>query len=98
MSDQSDTQDNQEHDTTIFSNDQKIKLNQLISEGMQVMNEVETLNSGLSDTIKAVAEEMNIKATVLKKAIKIAHKMEFGQTQRDHELLENILVTVGKTL
>jgi hypothetical protein len=45
-----------------------------------------------------VAEEMNIKATVLKKAIKIAHKMEFGQTQRDHELLENILTTVGKTL
>jgi|TARA_R110000868_G_scaffold24103_2_gene95682 hypothetical protein len=94
----SDTQDNQEHDTTIFSNDQKLKLTQLINEGMQVMNEVETLNSGLSDTIKAVAEEMNIKSTVLKKAIRTAHKMEFGKTQKEQELLENILVTVGKTL
>lgn len=86
------------HDQTMFSNDQKLKLNQLINEGMQIMNEVETLNAGLSDTIKAVAEEMNIKASVLKKAIKVAHKMEFGQTQRDHELLENILTTVGKVL
>jgi transposase-like protein len=94
----SDTQDNQEHDTTIFSNDQKLKLTQLINEGMQVMNEVETLNSGLSDTIKEVAEEMNIKSTVLKKAIRTAHKMEFGKTQKEQELLENILVTVGKTL
>jgi hypothetical protein len=94
----SDTQDNQEHDTTIFPNDQKLKLTQLINEGMQVMNEVETLNSGLSDTIKAVAEEMNIKSTVLKKAIRTAHKMEFGKTQKEQELLENILVTVGKTL
>ena len=47
----SDTQDNQEHDTTIFSNDQKLKLTQLINEGMQVMNEVETLNEGLADTV-----------------------------------------------
>lgn len=90
--------DNQEHDTTVFTNDQKIKLTQLINEGMQVMNEVETLNSGLSDTIKAVAEEMNIKSSVLKKAIRTAHKMEFGKTQKEQELLENILVTVGKTL
>ena len=90
--------DNQEHDTTIFSNDQKLKLTQLINEGMQIMNEVETLNSGLADTIKAIAEEMNIKSSVLKKAIRTAHKMEFGKTQKEQELLENILTTVGKTL
>lgn len=94
----SDTQDNQEHDTTIFSNDQKLKLTQLINEGMQVMNEVETLNEGLADTVKHIAEELNIKSTVLKKAIRTAHKMEFGKTQKEQELLENILVTVGKTL
>ena len=82
----------------MFTNDQKLKLTQLINEGCQVMHEVETLNSGLSDTVKAVAEELNIKSTVLKKAIKTAHKMEFGKTQKEQELLENILTTVGKTL
>lgn len=90
--------DQQNHDQTMFTNDQKLKLTQLINEGCQVMHEVETLNAGLSDTVKAVAEEMNIKASVLKKAIKTAHKMEFGKTQKEQELLENILTTVGKTL
>jgi hypothetical protein len=65
---------------------------------MQVMHEIETLTGGLNDTIKAVAEEMEIKPAILKKAVKLAHKASFGQEQSDHELLEQILVTVGKTL
>jgi transposase-like protein len=81
-----------------FSSEEKAKLTQLINEGMQVLNEVETLNEGLRETIKAVAEEMEIKPNVLKKAIRLAHKAEFGKEQQDHELLENILTTVGKTL
>ena len=81
-----------------FSAEQKLKLTQIINEGMQVMHEIETLNGGLSDTIKAVAEELEIKPNILKKAIRIAHKAEFGKEQQDHSLLENILTTVGKTL
>lgn len=85
-------------DTPTFSTEQKAKLTAIINEGMQVMHEVETLNAGLSDTIKAIAEEMNIKPNILKKAIRLAHKAEFGKEQQDHELLETILTTVGKTL
>ena len=85
-------------DSRTFTGDQKLKLTQLINEGMQVMMEIETLNGGLSDTVKAVAEEMEIKPSVLKRAIKVAHKMELGKTQQEQELLENILTTVGKTL
>lgn len=81
-----------------FSADQKLKLTQVINEGMQVMQEIETLNGGLTDTIKAVAEELEIKPGILKKAIRLAHKAEFGKEQQDHELLETILTTVGKTL
>ena len=81
-----------------FTAEQKAKLTQVINEGMQVLHEVETLNGGLSDTIKAVAEEMEIKPGILKKAIKLAHKAEFGREQQDHELLETILTTVGKTI
>jgi len=94
----SDNYNSNEHDTTMFTGEQKIKLTQLINEGCQVMHEIETLTGGLNDTIKAVAEELNIKASVLKKAVKVAHKMEFGKTQKEQELLENILVTTGKTL
>jgi phage host-nuclease inhibitor protein Gam len=81
-----------------FSTEQKTKLTAIINEGMQIMHEVETLNGGLNDTIKAVAEELEIKPAILKKAIKLAHKAEFGREQQDHELLETILTTVGKTL
>ena len=82
----------------VFSAEQQVKLTQIINEGMQVMHEIETLTGGLNDTIKAVAEEMEIKPAILKKAVKLAHKASFGQEQSDHELLEQILVTVGKTL
>jgi hypothetical protein len=82
----------------MFTAEQKAKLNQLFNEGMKVLREVEDLNAGLSDTVKAVAEEMEIKPGVLKKAIKLAHKSEFGREQSDHELLETILTTVGRTL
>jgi hypothetical protein len=36
----------------MFTAEQKAKLGRLINEGMQVMQEVETLNAGLSDTIR----------------------------------------------
>ena len=78
---------------TSFSGDQKIKLTQIFNEGMAVMLEIETLQGGLTDTIKAIAEEMEIKPAVLKKAISMAHK-----AKQDHDLMETILETVGKTL
>ena len=81
-----------------FNGDQKIKLTQIINEGMQVLHEIETLNGGLTDTVKAVAEELEIKPAILKKAIKIAHKSQLGDENADNEELNTILETVGKTL
>ena len=82
----------------VFSMEQKAKLTQIINEGMQVMHEIDTLQGGLNDTIKAIAEELEVKPAILKKAIKLAHKAEFGREKQDHETLETILETVGKTL
>jgi hypothetical protein len=82
----------------MFSGDQKIKLTQLINEGMGVMHEIDTLNGGLTDTIKAIAEELEVKPSVLKKAIRVAHKASLGQTNAENEELNTILETVGKTL
>ena len=82
----------------MFSGDQKIKLTQLVNEGMAVMHEIDTLNEGLTDTIKAIAEELEVKPSVLKKAIRVAHKASLTQTNQDNEELNTILETVGKTL
>ena len=82
----------------IFSGDQKIKLTQLINEGCAVMHEIDTLQGGLTDTVKAVAEELDVKPSVLKKAIRVAHKASLTQANQEHEDLNTILEAVGKTL
>lgn len=84
--------------TRTFTTEQKNILIRLINEGMQTLHEIETLNGGLTDTIKAVAEDLDVKPAILKKAIKLAHKAEFGKEKQNHETLETILETVGKTL
>jgi transposase-like protein len=82
----------------MFSSEQKAKLTQLVNEGIQVLTEVEDLTAGLNDTVKAIAEELEIKPAILKKAIKIAQKSKFTDTNADHEELTDILETVGRTL
>jgi len=80
----------------VFNSEEKAKLTQLVNEGLTVMQEVDDLNEGLNDTIKAIAEEMQVKATVLKKAVRTAYKSDFQKHSDDHEQLETILATVGK--
>ena len=84
-------------DIKVFDASEKAKLVSIVNEGISVLGEIDILNGGLNDTIKAIAEEMEIKPTVLKKAIKTAAKSTFHQATTDYELLENILETVGRT-
>lgn len=85
-------------DVKTFNGEQKLKLTQIINEGMRTLHEIDDLNAGLNDTIKAIAEELEIKPAILKKAVKIAHKANLGETNKDHEQLNTILETVGRTL
>lgn len=57
----------------MFSSEGKAKLTQLMNEGISVMTEVQTLQEGLNETIKAVAEELEIKPAILKKQFEL-HK------------------------
>ena len=82
----------------MYSAEQRAKLTQIINEGVAVLQEVEDLNAGLSDTVKAIAEELEIKPSILKRAIKIAQKSKLGDTNADHQELNDILETVGRTL
>lgn len=84
--------------TKTFSIEQKTKLTALINEGMITMHEIDTLQGGLTDTIKAVAEELEVKPSVLKRAIRVAHKAKLTETNKDNEELNSILETVGRTL
>ena len=80
----------------VFNSEEKAKLTQVVNEGLTVMQEVEDLQGGLKDTVKAVAEEMQIKPAVLSKAIRTAYKADFHKHSQDLSELENILATIGK--
>lgn len=80
----------------VISQEQKAKLIQIVSEGIAVMQEVQDLNEGLNETIKAVAEEMEMKPAILKKAIRTAQKGNFQNQYEDFDTLETILDAVGR--
>lgn len=81
-----------------FNEEEKARLKKLIDEGMQVSYEIDTLKEGLRDTVKAIAEEMDLKPGVLNKAIRVAHKASFQDEYDKFDELETILETVGRTL
>jgi DNA-binding MarR family transcriptional regulator len=81
----------------VFNQDEKLKLTQTINQGISVLNEIETLNGGLTDTIKAIAEELDIKPSILKRAVKTAYKSTLTQANEDHDELNTILESVGRT-
>ena len=58
-----------------FNQEEINRLKKLIQEGDQVLYEVDALQTGLRETVKAIAEEMELKPAILNKAIKIAGKV-----------------------
>ena len=81
-----------------FNQEEIARLKKLIQEGDQVLHEVDALSTGLRETVKAIAEEMDLKPAVLMKAVKIAHKAKFQDEFDKFDELETILESVGKTL
>jgi len=78
-----------------YGQEEKAKLERLVKEGVTVLQEIEDLNAGLKDTVKAVAEELNVKPSLINKAIKVAMKRDWDKHQDEFEDLETIVATVG---
>ena len=78
-----------------YGADEKAKLERLVREGVTVLQEVEDLNTGLKETVKAVAEEMDIKPSLINKAIKIAQKRDWDNHSDAYDDLETLIVTLG---
>ena len=57
---------------------------------------MDDLKAGLRDTVKALAEELELKPAMLNKAITIAHKDNYKSVADDMDLLDSILAAAGK--
>ena len=79
-----------------YGPEEKAKLERLVNEGVQIQYVIESLQEGLKETVKAVAEELQIKPGLITKAIKIAHKGNWNEVFSDFDDLETLIVTVGK--
>jgi len=79
-----------------FNDGEKQKLIQIISQGSQVLGEVDDLRSGLRDTVKSIAEELELKPALINKAISIAHKGNYQNLSDDMDTLDSILTAAGK--
>jgi len=79
----------------VFGDPERIKIKQIVSEGVTVMQEIQDLTEGLNETIKAVAEELDVKPSVIKKAIRIAQKDKWDQVYKEFDDLETIVDISG---
>ena len=80
----------------VYGGDEKAKLERLVNEGASVLREIEDLSTGLKETVKAIAEELDIKPALINKAIKVAHKQDWEKVADEFDDLETLVVTVGK--
>jgi predicted regulator of amino acid metabolism with ACT domain len=78
-----------------FGAPEQAKIKQIVAEGVTVMQEIQDLTEGLSETIKAVAEELEVKPSVIRKAIRIALKDQWDQVFREFDDLETIVDISG---
>jgi predicted regulator of amino acid metabolism with ACT domain len=79
----------------VFGEPEKAKIRQIVSEGMTVRQEIQDLTDGLNETIAAIAEELEIKPSIIKKAIRIAMKDQWDSVFREFDDLETIVDISG---
>ena len=74
----------------------KDRLINIINEGVKVNQEIDALREGLRETVKAIAEELEINPSLLNKAIRIAQKGDWNLKQDEMDDLEAILTATGR--
>jgi len=79
-----------------YSDNDVQRLTDVINEGVQLKHEIDTLQGGLKDTVKAIAEEVNVKPAQLNKAINIIYKNSLSEEQHKFDEVLEIIQAVGK--
>ena len=79
-----------------LNQEEQAKVKHVIESGIKVKQEVQDLSEGLRDTVKAVADELEIKPALLNKAIAVAFKESLASEKDDIEELEEILAIAKK--
>lgn len=79
----------------VYGPEEKRKLENIVREGVNVLQEVEDLQTGLKETVKAIAEELDVKPALINKAIKVAKNRDWDNHNSEFEDLEAIVTLLG---
>ena len=71
------------------------RLKQLVKDGGQVLQECEDLQDGLKETVKAIADELEVKPAIVNRLIKDVHKNKMNDRRDDHETPEELYKAAG---
>jgi hypothetical protein len=72
------------------------RLKEIVDEAVKTYDEIESLREGISETIDAVSEELNIPNKLLKKAVTIVRKGSFKDEEDELSTLDQILTAIGR--
>jgi hypothetical protein len=71
------------------------RLKQLVKDGVSLLQECEDLKQGLSETVRAVADELEVKPAIINRLIKDVQKNKMNDRRDDHEILEELYKIAG---
>jgi hypothetical protein len=71
------------------------KLRELLQESLKVRQECDDLKSSLSETISCISEELSIPKKYISKAIQIAYKGKFSDSEEELAQIGEILSKTG---
>lgn len=81
--------------TEALTPDDVSKLKAIMEAGLRAKQEIKDLGDGLKDTVKAFAEEINVKPAVIMKAINVAFKESLEADREAFDTVEDILDMTG---
>lgn len=87
---------NRQYNVKSWNKNDQIRLRTIVNEGLKINQEIKDLKEGLTETIKAVAEELEIKPAQITRAIKIAEKGSYYDEEEKLNEICDILVAAGK--
>lgn len=84
-----------------LSESDKIRIKSLIEEGERMLSDIAVQRESLKDAVTAIAEELNVKKSVLNKAIQIAYKNsqntdKLTEAREELDEVEMVLMMAGR--
>lgn len=72
-----------------------VRLKEFFDKGSKMLLEVDDIKGSLADLAKAIAEELEVKPTELKKALRVHHKASLEAEKDAMNTVEELLAAAG---